>query len=318
MNIASTAIGSSKTGFRLPHSLLITRFLRPAIPRFEGDISAWTSALGETPESVIDRFKRANFLVPFAPSTPEMLTEGIGGIYGVAQLKAMLKSRGLKVSGKKSELISRLVGADCAGLTRDVAALGLFHCSEAGRHLAAEFEKRKDAAYISALSALTKRDYRCVIRAYDEIEKELGFPRPEYSGTLKPEFIELLMTLAPRILEGCSGEVMARLRTAMALQYVAGRHAPPHMLRDVVTGIQLDAETAARMIYFFARHTEDIQQWKQLGITHVTHLATSDSCDFCARQNGRKWNLGDAPELPAAECTDSYGCRCLYQPVLNF
>jgi SAP domain len=280
-------------------------------------LSGWTAALKETPESAIERFKQAKLLVPFAPSTPESLNQALHSIYGIAQLKSMLKAIGLKISGRKDELITRLIDADSEGMSSQVLALGLYQSSDAGKQLAARFEESKQKAYAAALAAIAAKDYVCAISAYQAIEDDLGFPKWEFEGPANPQLIELVLTVKPKILEGCSEEVMAKLRLAMALQCLSGRHAPKDLLRDVETGIRLDAETAARMIYFLARHTEDIQKWKQLGVTYVTHLATSDSCSVCSKLNGRKWIIDQAPELPHTQCMHDYGCRCLYQPVLN-
>ena len=255
--------------------------------------------------------------VPFSPSTPAARSRALASIYGVVQLKAMLELRGLKISGRKDELIARLVDADSEGLLREILALGLYQCSDAGRKLADRFEERKQRAHANSVAAINSRDYARAIREYQAIEDDLGFPKWEFEGSPRPELIELVMTVTPTILDGCSAEVMSQLRMAMALQCLSGRHVPKNLLRGVDTGIRLDAETAARMIYFLARHTEDIQKWKQMRVAHVTHFAAAGSCPVCTSFNGQKWRIDQAPELPHAQCTHQYGCRCLYQPVLN-
>lgn len=308
--------------FRLAHSLLLSRLARPCIPRLDGDarqLGGWTTALGETPQSAIERFKQVKLLVPFAPVGSEALALALGSIYGVAQLKPMLKARALKVSGKKDELIARLLLADTDGVSREIASLGLYHCSDAGRDLASKLEERKEQACAAAVAAIRAKDYSLAIRVYQSIEDDLGFPKWEFEGAARPELIELVMNVKPRILGDCSEAVLAKLRLAMALQCLSGRHAPKGLLRDVETGIRLDAETAARMIYFLARHAEDMRQWRQVGVTQVTHLAAGDSCAVCVGLNGQAWGINEAPELPHAQCTnDEYGCRCLYLPVLDF
>jgi hypothetical protein len=118
--------------FRLAHSLFLSRFLRPALPHLNGNerqLAEWTTALGKSPESALDRFKTAGLLVPFSPTGDDMLASAVDSIYGVAQLKVMLKSRALKLSGKKNELVVRLLAGDSQGLAREIGDLGLFHCS---------------------------------------------------------------------------------------------------------------------------------------------------------------------------------------------
>lgn len=318
MKDAAPIADSPPPAFRLAHSLLLSRFTSPSAPRWDmnpAGTSAWTAALSETPNSAISRFIQENLLVPFSPSTPEALTQALGSIYGVVQLKAMLKLRQLKVSGKKDELIARLVDFDSQGLIRHVLALGLYHCSDAGMNLVFQLEERKQRAYANAVAAIHAKNYSVAIHEYQALEDDLGFPKLEFEGTPRPTLIQLVMTVTPTILDGCSQEVLSRLRIAMALQCVGGRHAPKEVLRGFNTGIRLDAETAARMIYFSARHTEDIQQWKQMKVTDVAHLATPGSCSVCMGFNGQKWNIDQAPELPSPHCTSENGCRCLYLPV---
>lgn len=321
MSTPATSLKESDQSFRLAHSLLISRLISPCIARLEGDsrqLAAWEIALRETVESAINRFKVENLLIPFAPSTLEELTEGINGIYGVEQLKVMLKVRALKVSGRKRELIARLIDADSEGMSRELAALGLSHCSSAGKQLAARFERRKKEAYEAAVAAITAAEYTRAIHEYKRLEDDLGFPKWEFEGAPNPRLLELVMTVKPTILDGCSDAVMTKLRLSMAVQCVSGRHAPKDLLRGLETGIRLDSDTAARMIYFLARHRQDIEAWRGIGITHITHLACSDSCAVCSSLNGREYKVDVAPELPNPDCTNDCGCRCLYQPVLNF
>lgn len=320
MNDPARSPDSPPPAFRLAHSLLLSRFRSPSAPRWDmstAGSSAWTTALSETPNSAINRFIQANLLIPFSPSSPEALSQGLASLYGVVQLKAMLKLRGLKVSGRKDELIGRLVDSDSQGLMREVLALGLYHCSDTGKKLVFQLEERKQQAYANAVAAIHAKDYVSAIRQYQALEDDLGFPKLEFEGTPKPTFIELVMTVTPTILHGCPQDVLLRLRMAMALQYVAGRQAPKELLRGFDTGIRLDAQTAARMIYFSARHAEDMQQWRRMKVAQVAHLATPGSCSVCMDFNGKKWNIDQAPELPCPHCTSEAGCRCLYLPVLN-
>lgn len=307
--------------FQLAHSLFLSRFLRPALPHLNGNerqLAEWTAALGESPESALDRFKTVGLLVPFSSTGDDMLASAIHSIYGVAELKAMLKSRALKLSGKKNELVVRLLAADSHGIAREIGNLGLFHCSRDGAQLAAVFEARKEEAQRNAIAAIEAKDYAHAILQYQALENDLGFPKWEFERAPNPAFIELVMTVNPRILAGCSAEVLARLRCAMALQCIAGRHAPRQILAGLDTGIRLDAETAARMIFFLARHVEDIRQWRELGVRFVAHFAGAGACSICTALNGKKWSIDEAPELPSAECSnDDLGCRCLYQPVIG-
>ena len=255
-------------------------------------------------------------LIPFVPSSEDGVRNGLNQMCGAVQLKGMLRAKGLKVSGVKGELISRLLAAGWENIAGELASVRFYIYSDAGRELAARFDERKQQAYLEAVSAISNHQAQKAIRAYQLLEDELGFPRWAFALPPSPELIELIMELKPAILEACTETVLSRLRMAAAISAIAGRNAPKNLLDGVVTGIRLDPDTAARMFYFAARHAEDMQKWRQIRIREVKLLATVDSCPVCSRLHGRQWRLEDAPELPRKDCGHVYGCRCLYQPVL--
>jgi len=135
--------------------------------------------------------------VQFSPTDDAPLAFAVASIYGVAQLKAMLKSRALSVRGKKSELIALLLAADSQGIAREIGNLGLFHCSCEGAELAAVFKVRKEEAKRNAITAIEARDYPRAILQYQAIENDLGFPKWEFERAPSPAFIELVMTVNP-------------------------------------------------------------------------------------------------------------------------
>ena len=204
--------GASDAQFGLAHSLLISRYTYPRIPVFDGNvrqIEDWTAALKETPESAINRFKNQGLLVPFVPSNEDEVREGLGQVCGVLQLRSMLRARGLKVSGSKPELTSRLLASGWKQIADDLSKLGLYSCSDGGKRLAASFEQRKRQAYLAAVSAISGHQVEEAIHQYQRLEDELGFPR--WVTPAGAKLIELIMTVKPAILGGCSEGALSRL-----------------------------------------------------------------------------------------------------------
>ena len=93
------------------HMRLLSKFLRPRVAEdFSKTSGYWEKQLGETPQKAIERFLDEGVLVHAD------FSEHLTSKFKVTELKGMLEVRGLPVSGRKSELISRLVHADPEGL----------------------------------------------------------------------------------------------------------------------------------------------------------------------------------------------------------
>jgi hypothetical protein len=82
--------------------------------------------LGEHPKKAIKRFLDEGILIE--ADLPKLLNYK----FIISQLKTMCKDKKLPVSGKKAELISRLIQADEKGMLQEVEGLKLLCCSEIG------------------------------------------------------------------------------------------------------------------------------------------------------------------------------------------
>jgi len=89
------------------HLMLLTHFKRPREDYRKGWLGGhtwqeWKTALKEPPPNAIERFLD-NGALELAS-----LAQCLAYRYGVSDLKAMLRERGLPVSGRKADLIARL------------------------------------------------------------------------------------------------------------------------------------------------------------------------------------------------------------------
>ena len=129
-------------------------------------------------------------------------------------------------------------------------------------------------------------------------------PRAEYLRTLRVVFER-----TPKILGGMDKDKLATLRTATAMGYVFGSKAS-RITDGYETGIQLDAETACRMLYFSTNYFRTIAQLESAGIKKVRILSVEDSCAECKQISKQVYQVSHVPELPHALCTHPKGCRC--------
>jgi hypothetical protein len=125
------------------HLLLLSKFRYVDSPSRYGDADYWEVALKEKPLKVIEQFIKEGML------EPADLQELVDYKFRASDLKAMLKEKGLKVSGRKEELIKRLIDNDAQAMREATKGLDLYRCTTEGARLAENYleaEKAKRAA----------------------------------------------------------------------------------------------------------------------------------------------------------------------------
>jgi hypothetical protein len=119
----------------IPHMMFLKTFLkmRPADEHPIYSSSEWHACLEEPPEKAIERFLVQKALVKAT------VAERLDYHFKARQLKEMARQRQLPVSGRKDELIARLIQADKAGMYRQLPKGELLQCSDIGRRQLEEF-----------------------------------------------------------------------------------------------------------------------------------------------------------------------------------
>lgn len=102
------------------HLALLTTFLSPRLPDDKPTDIDWTMVLGETHSSAVERFFVQGALVNFYPAK-DLLEQ-----FTVDFLKHLLRLSGLAVSGRKEDLVSRVIDAK----------IQLTRCTDYGRKFA--------------------------------------------------------------------------------------------------------------------------------------------------------------------------------------
>jgi hypothetical protein len=103
--------------------------LNPQNPEDFAKSDIWKNVLGEQPAQSIKRFSDEGLLA-FAE-----LQHILSYKYKVTELKNMLKQRGLPVSGRKDDMLQRLVIADPIGMKKSIAGLTVLECVQRGKEL---------------------------------------------------------------------------------------------------------------------------------------------------------------------------------------
>jgi len=298
-------------------------------------LELWAPAFGTNPQRVIDGLI-AHGALELAPT--------------VADLKMMLSSRGLKVSGKKAELIQRLLEADPKGMKVLYAHRMILRCtlvaSQAVSRWKAEQARAFETASDCVIAALRNRHFKEAIRTADAYRKN-KFEPPIHPGvaamTIKsaPRSIEerakdlaTVFTMRPKILNELQPEQWEGLYLNYAVWELLGRTAPdkcmpgfteegedddreaPEKRVPGFTGIKaMNSMTATRMLSFYVKNQSDLARIRELGIKRVTIIGIG-GCEACSALNNKTFLLDELPELPYKDCTCELGCRCTAIAVL--
>lgn len=287
------------------HLLLLTQFLRPrSRDDHEWSTGYWDPALGESTEKAIERFLREGTLVPV--STDQALDHG----FTVPQLKELLRERGLKVSGRKSELIARLIEADPTGAAEIAAKLNLIHCSELGRDIAerylAEREKERIRVWQQVRELLKAREFVQASKLVADYEARQVFPRGlnidwrDHDPSRDVAILKAIFATRPRGLGPISDKALEEFRMYAALDYLWG------------TNEYSQTIDAVSMILSSAQATVNMADLGDSGARFIEIRTANDDlvCPACRALEGRRFPIDEAPSLPYERCTSEFGCRC--------
>jgi hypothetical protein len=261
------------------------------------------------------------------------LLEKIEFCHTVAELRKILSSRGLKVSGKKAELVQRLLEADPKGMEKLCAHRMILRCTPAASQAVSRWEAERAQAFETAtddvIAALRNRHFKaaiCIADAYQKSKFEPPFPPAQEAMTIHPaprsieereNDLATVFTMRPKILEGLQPEQWEGIYLNYAVWQLLGRVAPDECMPGF-TGIgAMNLETATRMLSFHVRHQRDLARWRELGINRATIIGVG-GCEACLALINKTFSLDKLPELPYKDCTCGLGCRCTSRPVLPY
>jgi hypothetical protein len=268
----------------------------------------WEGALGEGCDIAFERLVSAGFVAPC--SAKELLDGRVPYI----QAKQMLRDRGLKLSGRRAELIDRLWKEDQAAMEKLVLGIHLFRCTESGQQLADRFLAYRAKVERAAFDALRARNADLAVRAICDFQDALGFPEtPSFLSNPEISKVRSVFSARPKILASVSEATLEDLRIAAGMVFLGlGFRWLPDGLQ---TGLQMKNESAIRMIVSHIQSSGHIQQEQENSdiISGVrVYLSCEGSCDACSALKDKEWKLGEQPELPYEHCTHRMGCRCCY------
>lgn len=308
------------------HLQLLTKFCDGDSPVTYADSEDWESALGEQPQKAIERLRDESMLQP--AGLPRLLDHN----FTVAELKGMLREKGIKVSGRKVEIIQRLIDFDASGMRAVTKDATVYECTIQGVRLAETYLKgqreRRLVAERESLAMLVKDDFVEAARVMSHYEAAQVFPRgmgidwSNYDEKPMVDSLRVIFGTPPGVLEKMNARGLGQLRVAAGMIQLWGTRDAQYWLPDgYKTGIRLDADAAARMLCFHATHIKRMESFKDpdlegfVAAVEISGIDDGRHCAECSQIDGKKYNLAQVPELPFAKCTSEIGCRCIVIPV---
>lgn len=303
------------------HLLLLTYFFNPRNPDELSRKDEWESALEEKLTHAINRFVIDEIL------EEADLENTISYRFLLTDLKKMSKERGLPVSGRKLELIRRLISADPVMMKKSVAGLKVYQLSSKGVAVADEFmmeEKvKRERAELLTLDYIMKGMFkeasltRAAFEAKQIFPVGLGIDWNNYSPDRDVDELTIIFNNKPKILAKVNDKDLQILRLAASMVKLWGSTKERKWLPDDFSmDLPFDNETAIRMYVFYASNKENIALYKKYRVTEYVRVFTGrDACDECKKFEGKRYSINNPPELPHENCTHEMGCRCSYMPL---
>lgn len=283
----------------------------------------WSELFGESLQKVFNRLIQNGYLVPSS------LEDTLDFVFTLPQLKEFAKKLGGPVSGKKLDLIQRLIDCDKSFLENQVKKISIYSCSDSCKPIVEKYIQEKKEAYKKCeeqlINALKNKDFELAASTVIDYEKEQIFQRGmgiDWNKKSPVKFqntLNLIFISKPGIIKDIEETEMEPLRVAAGMMYLQGKKWSNAWLpENFILHHKFDAETASRMLLFYSTHKENLMQYKTSSVIKEVEICSAyDSCDECKKLNGKKFTLEHAPELPYEKCTSEMGCRCTFIPVVE-
>lgn len=300
------------------HLLFLSKFLHARTAQESAKADSWMDVLRETPQQAIKRFVEEGILV--IPG----LSEYLAYQYKVSELQTMLKQRGLPGSGRKQDLISRLIAADPEGMKKPATGLSVFQCSDRGQEIANQYlaseKEEREATEREVLVVLHKRKFREASLLVSSYEAAQVFPRgvgidwENYDTGRDVAVLEVIFSSSPNLLARLEKGKLEPLRLAAGMSYLWGTYKTEACLpAGFETGLVMDCDTVARLLKSHALHQVIMEEYRNGGFVKSVEIHTCNDdivCDACRELAGKIYTLSEVPELPYEKCTSERGCRC--------
>ncbi len=285
----------------------------------------WEEALGMPVSEAFSLFRQEKLVRAADPATD---THHLAShLLSIAKLKDLLKPHGAKTSGKKEDLISRLLGLNPDLLFAALPNQNYFVATARGNALiearVSARRAKQEQCELRILEHLDKGETVDAIHAWNQFAEGEPF-KSKIDGNRFARELNILNTIkysaCGYLRNRLAPEEVDTLRAFAGIKQLCGKNLSKAALEKLRPDIEsfnqaghgLSMETAARMLTFFAIGQENLRDFKKMGYKFASICSCSGSCEFCKSQSGIRHHVEQVPELPHQGCTHPSGCRCTY------
>lgn len=296
------------------HLDLLSKFVKG---RDIAQVMGWQylkDALNEPTRLAVDRFINEGVLVPCT------LEESVDKLLTVTELKELLRERGLKLSGRKADLIGRLIQADKAALEHLVGKRQFMKCSPEALELLNAFEEQRKAAEteakVNSHRFLMERNVRDPYREYVQYMRK--YRNPGFASTpYQAEQLEIILSTSPEALSDLGASALAHLQAAVAMSNLWSDEDPTYWLPESFPANVISPRIATSYLTRAAELKIQVSWFGKHGLKAriVFSPYDIDSCDLCKEYDGKEFTQSDFPNLPLRGCTSEIGCMCELEDV---
>lgn len=273
-------------------------------------------------ESVKAAFKRLKKQGAIQPCS---LEEKLAYLYTFAELKSLLQGRGEKTSGKKEELIARLIQVDRPGMEASTRELELFKCSPLGLQALEEHKDGRGKALEEAQSgvyqAVYRGDFSPARQIYEAYIEKYGQPSrydPFDHDWTKAMIIDLVKYVPEWMVERYGQENMRHIQAGIVMKEIWPEKNVWEWLPD---NFPLEDETVRRLVPLLDRYRLYYHEIAtNLGADYFDLALEFDDlddpnldpedqvCESCRQLDGIILDHRLMPDWPFDGCQNELGC----------
>lgn len=308
------------------HLLVLSKFCSPRAADDVAGSDIWKTVLKEDPNKAIKRFLDEGLLEQAS------LNGLVSYRYKVSELKPMLRQRGLPVSGRKADLIERLVQSDPEGMRKATRGLSVLQATEEGREIAEEYLAQAKEARAKVekqtLQALRESRFREASQVVAAFEARQVFPRgigidwENHDPNRDAIILKAIFQGRPKALARLDQGKLEPLHLAAGMKYLWGNISAQDWLPpDFETGLPMDRGAVVMMLCSYGLNQFELASYRKTPYVKSVEIETCNDdhvCEACRELAARKHHLSAVPDLPYEGCTSERGCRCWYNASFEF
>jgi len=248
----------------------------------------------------------------------------------VQELKEFCKQREIKRTGRKAEIIERLIINDEPGMKLEVKKNNLYICSDKGRKLAEEYIKKrteeKELAEKTIIDSLEKRNFKLAIRTKILYQTNQFFNRGLGIEFLKEEeknyipLFERIYSDTPQMLQGLTEERLFPFRVLACFDHLWFSHKNQYISNQERISERFSNHGIVNLLFSYASNMIELENIRKLYKGRYSeeririYTANDDLvCENCYKLASRRYKIdGKIPEIPNPYCICEDGCRCYY------